>query len=523
MSLASVIYSRRNEEFIVATSYCLGRADMRTVSSETGAITKIYAELSGVDAEISFVGLVDKERRLLIALDSGDFAIAVTDNGKIIKRFKGHESQVIGMRFDPNSSRVVSAAIDGCVRVWDSAAMDTPVKELTEAHEGNLMHISVSFCQALLCTADDHGVVTIWSLDTFKVIGEANCGVSLVDLQLFDASPLLVICDIRGIVSLWAVGALMNQAIFAFDAGADNRTSDEIKCICLVENSFTVYITEPEQTFVFLGTDNGNLRCYNLKIPAAKVQPAKNKNKRDTFNRLVRVNGAELRAKLYPTQPTQILDSLHLNPKIRSVRAHYAKVTSLESDIVAGHFLVLSLAADLHFKIWSIDLELICSINITNQQADVWKLQSNSYARRAQLYSNAKALLTKIKRVFPTNLYANAYRSNARKATKYSKPKMATTYANSRIQKVLSLREIAAVKQTSLQMEKMTTSLPNLYLKTSSSFFFNKSGSFIRSSSNFNSELDAIDETSKLNATDTSIGRLREAERKSTISRLFAN
>jgi len=499
VNLVTAVYSRRLEEFIVATT-----SDLRTVDSETGIITKIYAELSGADSEVSFIALIDKERRLLIALDSGEFAVAVTDNGKILKKFKGHECQITGMLYDPDSSRLVSVSIDGCVRIWRPTNLVEPIKELSEAHEANTVFLTVSFDQVLLCTADDNGHIFVWNLDTFKLIGEINCHSALIGIKLFETRPVLVVCDARGVVSLWNVAsdASMVRTFFAFDGGTDNIFNESVKALCLLENFTEFFLTQENQTLLYLCTDRGGLRSYNLGHKITRVSKHIKKINKEAFERFVRVNGSEVRSKMYSVHTSPISASLEINEKVNRVRAHKARVISIEAVKLAGNAMLATLGADLHFKLWTAHLELKCDINITTTKPKLWSLEPNSYCRRAQLYINAQDMLTTIKRRFPKNLRV-AEVLDPLKGAKYRRFSKETYITKSQIERVMSLREIAAFKQTSQQMGMMTSSLPEVSQSFSiASTKHSTPVPYSRSVSKLKKKLDTIDETVRVNSFD---------------------
>lgn len=490
------------------------------MDSETGTVTKIYAELSGVEAEVCFTNLIDKERRLLIALDSGEFAIAVTDNGKILKKFQGHDSQITGMMYDPITSRVVSASIDGCVRVWKSEQMDEPLKELCEAHDSNLLHMCASFSLGLVCTADDNGTVIAWNLNSLKAIAEVNIGSSLVGCKLFETRPLLIVCDLRGIVSSWEVAeASMNRALYAFDAGADNIFNEAIRCFSVIEGS-DFFLTETSISLLFLGTDRGSLRSYSLNETVAKVRIPNKKFNKEAFNRFVRVDGAEVRSKLYSSQQSSAMYTLKTNSKLRFIRGHLAKVTCIETIKVARACLLATLGADFHFKIWTTDLELKSDLNLIQQQADMWTIDANSYCRRAHLYSKAKDVLARIKSLFPQSLHARD--SDLNKWAKYRRFSKESYITKSQIDKVMSLREIAAQKQTSQQMLGMQSTSQDFNSSVISISSTKNSTPYSRSRSAYKLQrkLEAIDETSKLHTAeelqDSYLLRRKEQTRKST-------
>lgn len=73
-----------------------------------------------------------------------------------------HRSPVVGVRFLPKGDRLVTATLDGKVRVWD-VRRDRLVT-VTTAHPSSILALDVSPNGQLLVTSGDDGSVGIWDL-----------------------------------------------------------------------------------------------------------------------------------------------------------------------------------------------------------------------------------------------------------------------------------------------------------------------------------------------------------------------
>ncbi|MUG92315.1 hypothetical protein F7734_07530 [Scytonema sp. UIC 10036] len=81
-------------------------------------------------------------------------------SGKLLAQFKGHQGNVLSVRFSPNGQRIATKGEDGTARVWDLSGHQLAEIEL----EGKVNDVSFSSDERHLITVTKEGKVRLWEL-----------------------------------------------------------------------------------------------------------------------------------------------------------------------------------------------------------------------------------------------------------------------------------------------------------------------------------------------------------------------
>lgn len=97
------------------------------------------------------------------------------ENKSRLQWLKGHENHVSVVKFNSDSSKLVSGSLDGCVMVWNWKETELPLLVL-KGHKGKVTSLSLSDDNCRLFSGSFDGTVRIWDLITGHLLREINYG-----------------------------------------------------------------------------------------------------------------------------------------------------------------------------------------------------------------------------------------------------------------------------------------------------------------------------------------------------------
>jgi WD40 repeat protein len=191
--------------------------DVRYVASghENGQV-KIWEIKSGdllnvIWATRVFGGIIDVEFS-----PDGRFIVACQDDERLrVWRFPdfrekflvGHERAVYAIDFDPVTGHLVSAGVEGCVRIWDIETGETLRK--IEAHEKAIMALAVTQDGRTLFTGSKDNTIGIWEMETRRRIDILHGHKKQVNsVAINDNATLLASGSDDGTVRVWDISSM---------------------------------------------------------------------------------------------------------------------------------------------------------------------------------------------------------------------------------------------------------------------------------------------------------------------------
>lgn len=133
----------------------------------------------------------------------GEARVWDPETGKDVSRLVGHTQFIRAMRFFPDDTRIATAALDGTIRMWESATG----KELAAFNARTpLTGLDISPDGTLLVAAAVNGPVSVWDVSTKTSIGEVDTnGRSFQAVAFSPDGQRIAAGGIDGIVKIWNI------------------------------------------------------------------------------------------------------------------------------------------------------------------------------------------------------------------------------------------------------------------------------------------------------------------------------
>ncbi len=123
------------------------------------------------------------------------------------KFLEGHERAVYSLAFDPVTGHLVSAGVDGRVRIWDIETGET-IREI-KAHEKAIMSVAVTEDGRTLITGSKDNTIRIWELATGRRVAELlGHGKQVNSVAVNSNVTLLASGSDDGTVRIWDISGL---------------------------------------------------------------------------------------------------------------------------------------------------------------------------------------------------------------------------------------------------------------------------------------------------------------------------
>jgi WD40 repeat protein len=139
-----------------------GMGGWKTLTDDPEYVKK-HPEIKGDPAELYFFnpdGTPNTKECVLRLYD--------VKSGREKQRFEGHKREVLRAAFSPNGKYIVSAALDGTLRLWDVASGKV-VRQVTLPPKTVITCMAVSPDGRWLLTGDNQSALALWNLETLEM------------------------------------------------------------------------------------------------------------------------------------------------------------------------------------------------------------------------------------------------------------------------------------------------------------------------------------------------------------------
>lgn len=181
--LVNNVYFSPNKSLISAA--CADK-NVYIISVVSGNTVNIF---TGGDDDINVARWIDDEN-IVVSCDNFDPQIKIIDirNGNIVKKFTGHEAGVFAVCIDKKYSRLISAAEDRTVKVWDIHS-----EKLIASLEHPVDAESVILTNDAIITGCDDGNLYFWSSSNYTIQKKTYIGGAVRNLDYSQEKNYLLI------------------------------------------------------------------------------------------------------------------------------------------------------------------------------------------------------------------------------------------------------------------------------------------------------------------------------------------
>ena len=140
----------------------------------------------------------------LYAAGSWDRSVTlVTPSGAVQRRLRGHGKRINAVRFSPAGDKLVSAAMDQTLRVWDTASGECVAT--LRGQNANVLACDVSHDGRYIASGGSDGSVMFWELETGATLGrfKAHAGGWVCTIRFAPHSRLLLTGSTDGVAKIW--------------------------------------------------------------------------------------------------------------------------------------------------------------------------------------------------------------------------------------------------------------------------------------------------------------------------------
>jgi WD40 repeat protein len=173
-----------NNDWVVSVAFSAdGRRLVTRARNGTAKIWEVKSgkELFALEGNSGQVFFSPDGRKLLTFGQSGEARMLDADSGKELLAFTTHSGDDFSMALSPDGQRIVSGALDGLARLWDTTTDKPPLLTL-KGHTSTIRSVAFSPDGLRIVTASLDGTAKVWQATSSETLTlkEPSCGVFAV-------------------------------------------------------------------------------------------------------------------------------------------------------------------------------------------------------------------------------------------------------------------------------------------------------------------------------------------------------
>ena len=199
---------------VVVANLAFSPDGTRLLTASGDGVTRIWDPASGerlleLDDERPGVAYAiwSRDGRLIATSHEDGGLIWDVASGSILHELRGHDGEVPGLAFSPDSTRLISTSSDRTARIWDVASGS--LTATLSGHNGTVQRVTYSPDGQLIATTSNDGTARIWDATTLETTHILTGHTSPIYGIAFSADgKRLATAGIDSTIKIWDVTAL---------------------------------------------------------------------------------------------------------------------------------------------------------------------------------------------------------------------------------------------------------------------------------------------------------------------------
>mmetsp|Transcript_44362 Transcript_44362/g.105038 ORF Transcript_44362/g.105038 Transcript_44362/m.105038 type:complete len:1030 (-) Transcript_44362:194-3283(-) len=315
----------------------------------TGDLLKVHKNVTEANITAMSLGLAD--RRLFVGTEAGNIVVLNYACAAMLKSLEPHSLEVTQIVVMPSGRVLTLSTADRLINIHDDGEEKRAVvlKRIDLSHmAAAVVHIAHDGSNVIVATTEE-GDAFWYNIDSAKQVSsttksECRHEQAVTCAKFFNSAPLMVTGDLECHIIFWLLLPLRPYDFFSSaevflvseepqgNPGSPRHHYGTFGITCLTMS--------PDETFLFLGTENGTVACVHI----AHVRDA----------------ALRLRAEVLQRKEVEDMDSGHMPASLSTLpnvwvaeRAHRASIESVIRCEGACAPVVLSLGLDWCVRLWS--------------------------------------------------------------------------------------------------------------------------------------------------------------------------
>jgi len=234
--------------------------------------------------------------------EDGDYLIAgafeelvlfsVKDDFRELRRVRANERGIQSLMFSPDLTFVVSAGVDGKIKLWKFPELSL-IKEVKE-HQKEVWNISISKSGKYLLSGGEDGILNLFSFPQMNLIKKIKLGVPVEYVFFSEDEKYFLSADADGVVRIWKISNCEEYRVFRYHLGSalvgrfltgsvvatggkdeclyifDFESGEILKKFSFNSSVFSIYFSNKNK-WLFVGLENGKILIYNYSEIFSKI------------------------------------------------------------------------------------------------------------------------------------------------------------------------------------------------------------------------------------------------------------
>jgi len=409
-------YDIVGDQFIICT-----RRDVRFIDAQVGRVKKVYAGLlPSSEDDISTFKLFQQSKKFVIGDDRGHICLYSADTGQLIKKLTSHTNEVTSLQIDNVNKCIISGGADSKVYIQQENKNGYEIlRSINNVHFNRgvfLMEVSVH--HNLIVTATNNNSFYIWDYEQAKLLAHVKTkeGSEPTCVSFIQGYGVIVIADSYGKIHFVHVIrkgniniALRKIGEIDIHQGFDNSNEEAHVFVSKLLIDFHQENEDEEinEVRIYVSTNKGGIKIYDIThiVQQKEIKVVQHANTRPNYNcerkavedflNLIHLHtiyefdlsNPQLSRESSDTPSHSETPFSHkvITPTfIKEFKAHNDSLTNLSKGFFPVKRLMTT-SLDCYLKIWTLDGQLLSSLNINHPLPITWNLTlmtSNKYKKK---------------------------------------------------------------------------------------------------------------------------------------------